>query len=106
MLQGMHISEHIRGFFAKHPEWDTSVNRQIVEEVNRRIDQFAHFPREATLLRHRKFLHHQEGIEYFGLVYGELGRLAATEHVLEDCGAVPHAKDYYDDTVDAFGVAT
>lgn len=102
----MKISEHIDAFFALHPEWDTPANRQVVEEVNLRIDQFAHYPREATLVRHRKFLHHAEGVEYFALVYGVLGGEAAQQHVVEDCGHIPRAMHYYDGTVDAFGVKT
>ena len=99
----MELSEHVRAFFAAHLDRDTPANRQIVEEVNCRIDQFAHYPREATLLGHRKFLHHAEGIEYFALAYGDIGALAARQHVMEDCGHVPRAADYYNGTVDAFG---
>lgn len=79
----MKESEHVASFFAAHPALDTPANRKTVEEVNRRIDQFAHFPREATLLGHRRFLHHRE----------DLGALAAEQHVREDCGHVPRATD-------------
>lgn len=99
----MRESDHVNQFFARHPEWDNEANRKIVEEVNRRIDQFAHYPREATLLRHRKFLHHIEGIEYFGLQYGMVGEAAARQHVVEDCGHIPNAEDYYTGKVDMFG---
>lgn len=81
-------------------------NRALVAEVNRRIDQFAHFPREVTLMRHRKFLHHKEGIEYFELQYGMVGGSAARQHVMEDCGHIPNATDYYDGKVDRMGCLT
>ena len=99
----MKESEHVDAFFAARPDQDTPANRRIVEEVNRRIDQFAHYPRAETLVQHRRYLHHAEGIEYFALVYGIVGEAAARQHVIEDCGHVPHARDYYDGTVDEFG---
>jgi hypothetical protein len=95
--------DHLTAFFRDHPEWDTPENREIVGEVNRRIDQFAHYPREDTVPRHRRFLHHAEGIDYFGRIYGEVGYRAAEHHVLLDCGHVPHAIDYYSGAVDEFG---
>lgn len=99
----MKESEHVTAFFAKHPDLDNPANREIVTQVNQRIDQFAHFPRYATLMHHRKFLHHREGIEYFGLAYGMVGESAARQHVLEDCGHIPKAIDYYQGVVDQFG---
>ena len=75
------------------------------EEVNRRLDQFAHYPDMEFLSRHRKFLHHVEGIEYFRRRYGKIGAEAARLHVLRDCGHIPKAQDYYDNTVGVFGEA-
>ena len=100
----MKQTDHIRRFFEKHPNLDTPDNREIVENVNRKIDQFAHFPNLKTLERHRKFLHHREGIEYFNTIYGNVGRMAAEQHVLEDCdGYIPTAIEYYIDMVDEYG---
>lgn len=96
----MKFEDHVNSFMHAHPD----AHRQTVEEVNRRIDQFAHFPNFVTLERHRKFLHHAEGIEYFGIVYGEVGRLAAREHVIQDCGHVPTLEDYVLGHVDVYGV--
>ena len=96
-------AEHVQAFFRDHPELDSQENRVVVAEVNQRIDQFAHYPREDTVPRHRRFLHHAEGIDYFGRIYGEVGYRAAQHHVEIDCGHVPHAIDYYAGTVDEFG---
>jgi hypothetical protein len=98
------LQRHIERFFEKYPELDDQSSRWIVSAVNQEIDQFAHFPNMKFLRKHRKFLHHREGIEYFGLRYGRVGALAAVEHVKDDCdGYVPRAKDYYDRTVDEYG---
>ena len=74
------------------------------EEVNRRIDQFAHYPNMAFLSQHRQFLHHAEGIAYFTRAYGKRGGEAARLHVLRDCGQIPRAQDYCDGTVDCYGM--
>lgn len=95
----MKFEDHVKSFMHKYPDADKSV----VEKVNREIDQFAHFPNYDTLSRHRKFLHHKEGIEYFGLVYGDVGSLAAREHILQDCGHVPDMADYILGGVDEYG---
>jgi hypothetical protein len=107
------LNEHIRSFFEKHPEhrpeepglvrFGLETKGDVVREVNLRIDQFAHYPREATLVGHRKFLHHREGCEYFGLQYGRLGEQAAIQHVIDDMGAVHKAIAFYDGTLDGFG---
>ena len=73
------------------------------EEVNRRLDQFAHYPDMAFLAAHRKFLHHREGIAYFTARYGKQGGEAAVLHILRDCGHIPKAVDYYTGFVDAYG---
>ena len=73
------------------------------EEVNRRIDQFAHYPDMEFLMEHRKFLHHAEGIEYFEMRCGQKGGEAARLHVLRDCGHVPNALDYYTGLVNCYG---
>lgn len=75
----------------------------VYREVNGRIDQFAHYPDYEFLKDHRKFLHHEEGIEYFKKRYGRLGGEAARLHVFRDCGGVPRMRDYADGTVDEFG---
>lgn len=79
---------------------------KIYEEVNKRIDQFAHFPDWNCLKQHRQFLHHQEGVAYFGRRYGEIGRLAAELHVRSDCGMLPKAEDYYNGVCDGLGRLT
>lgn len=97
------FEDHIKAFFRDHPDLDTPGNRAVVAEVNQRIDQFAHFPQADTVIRHRRLLHHVEGIDYFGRVYGAVGFRAAQHHVILDCGHVPHAIDYYSGLVDEFG---
>lgn len=72
-------------------------------EVHEFIDQFAHYPDMNFLRRHRKFLHHEEGIEYITMRFGEEAGKAARQHVLSDCGHVPNAVDYYTGRVDEFG---
>ena len=73
--------------------------------VHRLLDQFAHYPDMTFLRRHRKFLHHEEGIEYILLRFGEDAARAARQHVIDDCGHVPRAIDYYRGSVDEFGRA-
>lgn len=75
-------------------------------EVHRLLDQFAHYPNWEFLRRHRKFLHHQEGIDYIRMRWGEEAAQSATQHVIDDCGHVPSAADYYNGSVDEFGVKT
>jgi len=96
----MRYEDHVESFMAAHPDAD----RSIVEKVNREIDQFAHFPHVVTLQRHRKFLHHAEGIEYFGIMYGDTGAAAARMHVEQDTGHVPSMADYALGTVDEYGM--
>lgn len=72
-------------------------------EVHRILDQFSHYPDMKFLKRHRKFLHHEEGIEYITLRYGVEAGASARLHVQVDCGHVPHAIDYYNGTVGMFG---
>ncbi len=74
------------------------------EEVNYRLDQFAHWPDEASLVAHRKFLHHQEGIDYITQRYGPVAGEAARLHVLRDCGHIPRAQDYYTGVVTSQGL--
>ena len=95
----MRFEDHVDAFMDEHPDADI----QVVKEVNRRIDQFAHFPRHDTLAGHRKFLHHAEGVVYFDLVYGPTGREAATQHIREDCGHIPTMEDYVLGFVDEYG---
>ena len=72
-------------------------------EVHALLDQFAHFPDMNFLTRHRKFLHHEEGIEYIRMAYGEEAAISARQHIIDDCGKVPNAIDYYLGTLDTFG---
>lgn len=73
-------------------------------EVHQLLDQFAHFPDWEFLKRHRKFLHHEEGIEYVTLRLGEEAGKSARLHVEMDCeGHVPKAIEYYTGEVDEFG---
>lgn len=75
----------------------------IIDEINRRMDQFAHYPDMEFLEKHRQFLHHEEGIEYFERLYGDFGSVIATAHVMLDCGHVPEMMDYWNGKVDCFG---
>lgn len=76
----------------------------VYRDVNVRMDQFAHFPNEECLRQHRQFLHHAEGIAYFGRRYGELGRKAAELHVKADCGGhIPKMADYHNGKCDEYG---
>lgn len=72
-------------------------------EVHKLLDQFAHYPDMEFLRRHRKFLHHKEGIEYITMRWGKEAGKSAYQHVLDDCGHIPSASQYYDGTVDEFG---
>jgi hypothetical protein len=76
-------------------------------EVHRILDQFSHYPNMAFLMRHRKFMHHEEGVEYIRMRFGDLAAESAIQHIKDDCnGYVPKATDYYDGTVDMFGCLT
>lgn len=75
-------------------------------EVHGLLDQFAHYPDMEFLRRHRKFLHHREGIEYVGMRWGKEAEESAKQHVIDDCGHIPDAIDYYDGSVDQFGYKT
>lgn len=72
-------------------------------EVHGLLDQFAHYPDMKFLRKHRKFLHHEEGIEYVKMRWGGEAGKSARQHVLDDCGHVPLAVDYYTGAVDEFG---
>lgn len=72
-------------------------------EVHKLLDQFAHYPDMRFLREHRKFLHHAEGIEYVRMRWGEEAGKSAEGHVLDDCGHIPNAIDYYRGSVDNFG---
>jgi DNA-binding GntR family transcriptional regulator len=73
------------------------------DEVHALLDQFSHYPNMEFLRRHRKFLHHEEGIEYVRMRWGEEAAKSARQHILDDCGHVPNAADYYTDKLDEFG---
>jgi len=88
---------------AYHLEQDRKHLGQEFDEVHRILDQFSHYPDMAFLKRHRKFLHHEEGIEYITMRFGDLAGESAKQHILDDCGHIPKAIDYYDGTVDEFG---
>ena len=72
-------------------------------EVHQLLDQFAHYPDMKFLQLHRRYLHHREGIEYIRMRWGEEAAKSATQHVLDDCGNLPSAIDYYNGNVDNFG---
>ena len=95
----MKFEDHVKNYIHKHPNADV----RLVRLINKEIDQFAHFPNWETLQRHRKFLHHKEGIEYFGILYGEMGADIAKQHVLDDIGHIPEMIDYHIGVVDMFG---
>lgn len=91
--------------FEDHVQRDKTVAglRLGYPEVHLFMDQFAHWPDDRFLAEHRKFLHHEEGIAYVRMRWGEEAALAARQHVLDDCGHVPHAVDYYIGAVDNYG---
>lgn len=72
--------------------------------VHQILDQFAHYPDMKFLREHRKFLHHEEGIAYITDRFGKEAGAAARQHVIDDCGWVPLALDYYAGVVDNYGV--
>jgi len=76
---------------------------QSYNEVHRILDQFSHYPDMKFLRLHRRYLHHEEGIEYITMRFGEEAGRSARQHVEDDCGHVPHAIDYYRGSVDNFG---
>jgi hypothetical protein len=90
--QQQHCREDIARFGRAYPE------------VHQLLDQFAHFPDMRFLSRHRKFLHHEEGIEYVRMRWGEEAGKAALQHVITDCGHVPAMVDYHNGAVDNYGV--
>ena len=92
--------------------WEKEVSREAtaeeltqIDEVNARLDQFSHYPDMEFLSRHRKFLHHREGVNYFARRYGRLGKIVAEVHILRDCKLrIPKMADYLDGTVNEYGV--
>lgn len=86
-----------------HLRRDREIVGEEFDEVHKLLDQFAHYPDMRFLRRHRRFLHHHEGIEYVRMRWGDRAAQSAEQHVKDDCGHVPHAADYYDGTVDEFG---
>lgn len=72
-------------------------------EVHQLLDQFAHYPDMEFLSRHRKFLHHKEGIEYVRMRWGDEAGKSAELHVLADCEHIPDMVDYHNGKVDKFG---
>ena len=99
----MDTLSHLRSFFHRYPDFDDEPNREVVLAVNLQIDSMGAGP-EGHLHCWRKFLHHEEGIDYFDARYGPIGALAARQHVLDDTGSVHHAIDYYNGTLDENGV--
>jgi hypothetical protein len=89
----------------EHMARDMHFLGQKFPEVHKTLDQFAHYPNMEFLMRHRKFLHHEEGVEYIRMRYGDLAAESAIQHIKDDCNDyVPKASDYYDGTVDCFGI--
>lgn len=87
----------------QHMESDVEIGLKPHQHVHELLDQFAHYPDMKFLREHRKFLHHKEGIDYVRMRWGEEAAKSAEQHVLDDCGHVPSAKDYYTHKVDNFG---
>lgn len=60
------------------------------EHVNRWIDELfaTHGP------KHRRFRHCWHGVRKAQEVWGRDGAKAAIVHIVRDCGAVPHERDY------------
>lgn len=99
----MDTVSHVRSFFQQYPDIDDEETRRVVLEVNRLMDVLGAGP-EGHIHRWRRFLHHREGVGYFRAVYGKLGETVAWQHVLDDCGSVPSAIDYYNGILDENGV--
>jgi hypothetical protein len=70
------------------------------ESVNRWMDEC--FKEYGPLHRFKR--HHREGIRQAESIFGDLGRRAATVHILRDCRQIPRESDYSDGTVDKLGL--
>jgi hypothetical protein len=70
------------------------------ESVNRWMDEC--FKEYGPLHRFKR--HHREGIQEAESLFGDLGRQAATVHILRDCRQIPRESDYSDGTVDNLGL--
>lgn len=99
----MDTLSHVRSFFERYPKLDDEKTRQIVLEVNQLMDVFGAGP-EGHLHCWRKFLHHREGLDYFHVSRGLIGRMAAACHVRDDCGSIHSVLDYYNGTLDENGM--
>lgn len=67
------------------------------EEVHRWLDGLA-FPKKGFLnLNHRRYRHHDEGVEYIRGLYGDDAALAAIMHIKADFGIVPTRKQVEDE---------
>lgn len=88
--------------FEDHCQTAEQAFGQRYEEVHRWLDEFAsRYPRSEKY-KHRKFRHHQEGVEEARHLFGDLGALVAEQHIrLDNEGWLPEKKDYelpeYDD---------
>lgn len=87
----------------QHMKRDKELFHKHYREVHVLLDQFAHYPNYLFLRMHRRYLHHEEGIEYVRMRWGGEAAEAARQHVIDDCGHVPHAADYYNGNVNEFG---
>ena len=100
----MDIDSHVRLFFEKYPGGlDDEEIRRVVLKANRLMDVAGAGP-DGHPHRWRKFFHHREGIEYVRSVYGGIGSMAATQHVLDDCGSIHSVLDYYNGILDENGM--
>jgi hypothetical protein len=86
-----------------HLKRDRELFGQEFDEVHRILDQFAHYPKMEFLEQHRKFLHHYEGIQYIRMRFGNDAAAAAEQHVIDDCGHVPNAIEYYNGECNEWG---
>lgn len=111
-------SEHIEAYFRDHPEDDGPENRELAEEINTLIDQFAHWPKYDTVSVHRRFLHNAEWVAWCRVAYdrpfdhrGDVAARIAEHHIRMDTsptgnardGRVPTIADYVDRTVNLLG---
>lgn len=87
----------------EHMASDVKLGLEPQPEVHQLLDQFAHYPNMWFLSRHRKYLHHAEGIEYVTKLHGEEAGKSAHQHVLDDCGHIPKMSDYHTGRVDQHG---
>lgn len=65
------------------------------EEVHLWLDEYAKNYSNSEKYKHRKYRHHQEGVEEARKIFGDLGAKVAEDHIRADNeGKLPIKKDY------------